>query len=74
VACQFENLDELPVKEFMTTDVITLTPDSTIAEALHLMAQHRFRHISMVEDGKPCGIISFRAIVRYLEGSFTVSE
>ncbi len=75
VACQFENLDELPVKEFMTTDMITLTTGSTIAEALHLMAQHRFRHISIVDDdNKPSGIISFRAIVRYLEGSFTVKK
>ena len=42
-----------------------------IAHALHLMAIHRYRHVSIVDDqGIALGIISFRDVLNYIETHF----
>jgi CBS domain-containing protein len=75
VACQVEDLANAKVKNFMTTSVTTLKPDTKIAHALHLMSIHRFRHVMIVDQqGKPTGVLSFRAVVRYIEHSFLTAS
>jgi 2-oxoglutarate ferredoxin oxidoreductase subunit beta len=74
IACKFENLENMPVSEFMTTPVTALKPDSKIAYALHLMSLHNFRHIPIVDDqGRPKGVISFRSVVSFLENNFAAN-
>ncbi|HXV42428.1 MAG TPA: CBS domain-containing protein [Anaerolineae bacterium] len=74
VACKVEDLSQARVKDYMTSRVTTLKADAKIAHALHLMSIHRFRHVMIVDDeGKPTGVLSFRAVVRYLEESFLSS-
>jgi CBS domain-containing protein len=74
VACKVEDLSQARVKDYMTSRVTTLKGDAKIAHALHLMSIHRFRHVMIVDDeGKPTGVLSFRAVVRYLEESFLSS-
>ena len=69
VAGRIDNLDNEKVSNYMTPRVSTLKPDTTIAYALHFMALHTFRHVLIVDDdGKPEGVLSFRAVVRYLKG------
>ena len=71
VACNVEDLSQAKVKDYMTSNVTTLKADAKIAHALHLMSIHHFRHVMIVDDeGKPTGVLSFRAVVRYLEESF----
>ncbi len=71
VACKVEDLSQAKVKDYMTSRVTTLKADAKIAHALHLMSIHHFRHVIIVDDeGKPTGVLSFRAVVRYLEESF----
>jgi CBS domain-containing protein len=75
VACKIDDLSQAQVKDFMTSRVTTLKPDTKIAHALHLMSIHRFRHILIVDDeGKPTGVLSFRAVVRYIEQSFLTAS
>jgi len=51
------------VEEIMKTDVITLTPTATIAEALTLLQQHKIRHIPIVDnDNQVVGIVSDRDV------------
>ncbi|MDY0408709.1 acetoin utilization AcuB family protein [Virgibacillus soli] len=51
------------VENMMKTDVITLQPSATIAEALHLLQKHRIRHIPIVDDqGQVVGIVSDRDV------------
>ncbi len=72
VACQIEDMSQKKVKDFMTADVTAVKPTTTIAYALHLMSIHKFRHIPLVDDdGKPCGVVSFRSVVDYLETYFS---
>jgi 2-oxoglutarate ferredoxin oxidoreductase subunit beta len=72
IALKVEAMEQYQVKDFMTPNVSTLKATDTIANALHLMSIHRFRHIPLIDDeGKPEGVISFRSVVHYIEGNFT---
>ena len=46
--------------DVMTTAPQTVDPDKTFGYALLLMHEHGFRHVPVVEDGKPIGIVSAR--------------
>jgi CBS domain-containing protein len=46
--------------EVMTRDPQTIHPDKPFAHALHIMYQGGFRHVPVVEDGRPIGMISTR--------------
>jgi CBS domain-containing protein len=44
----------------MTADPMTLGPERTYGHALLVMYENGFRHIPVVENGQPVGIISSR--------------
>lgn len=48
------------VSEVMSRDVITVTRDDTIVHCIALTKKHHIRHLPVVEDGKPIGMISLR--------------
>jgi CBS domain-containing protein len=53
-----------PVEDVMTTNVITISTDSTFAEARDLMRLYRIRHLPAVDSkGKLVGLISLRRII-----------
>jgi acetoin utilization protein AcuB len=50
----------LLVKDSMTREVVTLSPQTTAGEALALCRERRIRHLPVVEDGALVGIVSDR--------------
>lgn len=44
----------------MTANPKTITPERPFAHALAMMHEGRFRHLPVVEDGRPVGMISVR--------------
>jgi CBS domain-containing protein len=46
--------------EVMTPNPQTVTPNDNFARALNLMHTGGFRHVPVVEDGKPIGVVSAR--------------
>ena len=71
VACKIEDMRQHKVRDFMTTEISTLKASDTIANALHIMSIHHFRHIPIVDDNdKLEGVISFRSVVHYIEENF----
>jgi CBS domain-containing protein len=46
--------------EAMTRDPITVEPDETFGYALLLMHEKGFRHVPVVENGRPVGVVSAR--------------
>ena len=46
--------------EVMTRNPRTIAPDRPFGHALHLMYEGEFRHVPVVEDGRPLGIVSAR--------------
>lgn len=49
-----------PLRDVMTADPETLDPTRSYGHALLLMQEHGFRHVPVVENGHPVGIISSR--------------
>ena len=48
------------VGEVMTANPRTIAPDRPFGHALHLMYEGGFRHVPVVEGGKPVGVVSAR--------------
>jgi CBS domain-containing protein len=46
--------------DVMTRDPRTVAPDETFGYAMLLMHEHGFRHMPVVENGEPIGIVSAR--------------
>jgi CBS domain-containing protein len=46
--------------EVMTRNPQTIHPDRPFPDALHMMHEGGFRHVPVVEDGRPVGVISAR--------------
>lgn len=46
--------------EVMTVNPRTIAPDRPFGHALHLMYEGEFRHVPVVEDGRPLGMVSSR--------------
>ncbi len=53
------------VRDVMTKDVITVTPDTILSDATSLMMSHRIRRLPVVVDGKIVGIVARRDLLRY---------
>lgn len=56
----------LPVTDFMTRSPETVTPRDILAFALGKMDAGGYRHLPVVEGGKPVGVISVRDVLRHL--------
>ena len=52
--------DTTPLSAVMTTNLQTASPDKPLAHALHMMFEGGFRHVPVVEDGRPVGMVSAR--------------
>jgi CBS domain-containing protein len=56
----------LPLQPVMTLNPETVSPDDTLAFALHKMDVGGYRHLPVVEGGRPVGIISVRDVIRHI--------
>jgi acetoin utilization protein AcuB len=68
--------EPLVAADAMSEPVITVRPTDALLDAVSLMVDHQFRHLPVVEDGEPVGILSDRDVrtavgdpVRFLEAS-----
>lgn len=51
------------VEEIMTTELITLSPNSTISEAVQIMKDNKIRHIPIVDENKKLvGLVSSKTL------------
>ena len=57
---------ERPISEFMTPKPETLTANKSLAFELHKMDVGGYRHMPLVEDDRPVGMISVRDIMRHI--------
>lgn len=48
----------------MTREVITATPQTSVAEAMAAMSGGRFRHLPVVEGGRLAGLVSIGDVVK----------
>lgn len=57
---------EIQIREIMTENPPTVTPDNTIEECMWLMTNKFIRHLPVLDDGKLVGIISIGDVVKYI--------
>lgn len=60
VVAEGRNPDATLLAEVMTRNPRSITPDRPFAHALHLMYEGEFRHVPVVENGRPLGMVSAR--------------
>jgi len=56
--------------DLMNTSVLSVTPDTTLAEAAHRMVDHDTGAACVIEDGKLVGVLSERDLLRVLAQGF----
>jgi CBS domain-containing protein len=49
---------EVSLAEIISDDLVTLSPDDSVDDAVRLMAERALRRLPVVQDGKPVGIVS----------------
>jgi CBS domain-containing protein len=57
-----------PVGAHLTSNVVFAAPDWSIEQAAEAMIRGGFRHLVVVEDGEPVGMLSMRDIMRVWVG------
>lgn len=56
---------ETSVSAVMTREVITVSPDTPIDQVQHLMSSGHVRHVPVLADGLPMGMISARDLMEH---------
>ncbi|MDA2993576.1 MAG: CBS domain-containing protein [Actinomycetota bacterium] len=59
-------IEDLHVRDIMTVDVFTCTPDATVAEVMSLMTAKRIRHVPVVDaQGDLLSLVSIGDVVKH---------
>jgi CBS domain-containing protein len=66
VAGIYDNYSNLAVRSFMTPRPETVSPTDPLNFALHRMDAGGYRHIPVVENGRPVSVVSVRDMMRHI--------
>ncbi len=62
---KLDQLIGMHVRDIMTVEVHTCTPDTTVAELMKMMTEHRIRHVPVVDgEGALISIVSIGDVVK----------
>ena len=64
VILQGKSSNDVPVRDIMTSEVITVEPSKTVEECMALVTQRRIRHLPVCEEGSLIGILSIGDLVK----------
>jgi CBS domain-containing protein len=53
-----KDLSSATLADAVSSDLVTVTPDTEITAAAQLMADRAIRRLPVVEDGRPVGVVS----------------
>ena len=61
----------IPAKSVMTTDLVTVSPETTVAEAARRMLIHHVSAVPVVDpDNRPLGLVSEGDVMRHFSAQF----
>ena len=60
VSAEGRDVQTTRISEVMTRTPHVIHPDKPFADALHVMRVNGFRHVPVVEDGRPIGMVTAR--------------
>lgn len=58
------NSRDTVVRELMTSQLITVSPEQTIEDCMSIMTERHIRHLPVLENGKAIGLISIGDVVK----------
>ncbi len=64
MANQGQGTTQLPAEKLMTRDLVTVTPQTPVSEAMELMTRRRVRHLPVLENGQLRGLVSIGDLVK----------
>ena len=57
---------ETPVREIMTSELVYVTPDTSIDECMAVMTERRIRHLPVLDEGREiAGVVSIGDVVKF---------
>jgi CBS domain-containing protein len=67
---------ETPVRDIMTSEVLTVTSEQPIEDCMKIMSESHIRHLPVVEDGQPIGMLSVMDVVKNIisEKEFIIDQ
>ncbi len=64
IALEGRTSRETVVRDVMTTDLVTVEPDTPVDACLALMTRHKIRHLPVLREGAIAGVVSIGDCVR----------
>ena len=55
---------DTPVRDIMTADVCTVSPDTSVQQCMELVTERRIRHLPVTEGGRVIGMVSIGDLVK----------
>jgi CBS domain-containing protein len=65
VALHGKNSKETRVHQIISSSYVWVSPFHTVEDCMHLMTDHRVRHLPVLEDGRVTGIVSIGDLVNW---------
>jgi CBS domain-containing protein len=62
------------VRDVMSTDLVSVEPDATVAEAATVMGERQVGSALVLHDGRPVGIFTERDVLRALASDFDAAK
>jgi len=76
VVVEGRSLESTKVGEIMTSPIITVSPTTTVSEAMEVMTRNRIRHLPVMDEDKLGGIVAMGDLARAViaEQALTIDQ
>jgi CBS domain-containing protein len=73
VALEGKTSQKTKVRDILTSNVATISPNDTVEDAMRLMSERHVRHLPVLEGGKMVGFVSIGDMVNWIISAQTAA-
>ena len=73
IALKGKSSKQTPVREIISGKVISVSPSHTVEDCMHLMTDHRVRHLPVISGDRIIGIVSIGDLVNWIISAQTTT-